>query len=163
MKEQDLFQLSASLELGAAQKEDSSKSMALGVHRKFEGLCDDEPNHSRQQRLHAGVHLIIELFGGEHLDSIDTVDKSFRAAVKACDATLLHIHLHRFEPHGVTGVAVLAESHITVHTWPERGYAAFDVFMCGDARPWRAVDVFREFFSPESIEVSELLRGRKVY
>jgi S-adenosylmethionine decarboxylase len=54
---------------------------------------------------------------------------------------------------------VLAESHISVHTWPEIGYGAFDVFMCGDARPWNAVDILRRAFDAEEVRVKELLRG----
>jgi S-adenosylmethionine decarboxylase len=56
-------------------------------------------------------------------------------------------------------VAVLAESHISVHTWPEIGYGAFDVFMCGDAQPWRAVEILRAAFRAEEVRVRELLRG----
>jgi hypothetical protein len=59
----------------------------------------------------------------------------------------------------VSGVAVLAESHISVHTWPEIGYGAFDVFMCGDAEPWRAVDVLKAAFGTRDVRVRELLRG----
>ncbi len=59
----------------------------------------------------------------------------------------LHIHLHKFEDGGgISGVAVLAESHISVHTWPEKGFAAFDVFMCGNAEPRKALDVFKRVF-----------------
>ena len=78
-----------------------------------------------------------------------------------CGATLLHIHLHHFTPNGgVSGVAVLAESHISIHTWPERGYAALDVFMCGAAEPQRSVDVLRAAFQPKRLVVGEHLRGR---
>ena len=63
-----------------------------------------------------------------------------------CGATLLHIHTHKFSPQGVSGVAILAESHISVHTWPEIGYGAFDVFMCGDAEQMNAVGVLSRAF-----------------
>jgi len=109
----------------------------------------------------AGTHLIIDLWGCERLDDIDHIDAAMRESVEAADATLLHIHLHHFTPNdGVSGVAVLAESHISVHTWPECGYAAFDVFMCGEARPNEAVAVLERFFRPSRVEVSEHLRGR---
>jgi S-adenosylmethionine decarboxylase len=75
---------------------------------------------------------------------------------------LLHIHTHKFSPQGVSGVAVLAESHISVHTWPEIGYAAFDVFMCGDAQPWKAVDVLANAFDTKDVRVKELLRGEDI-
>jgi S-adenosylmethionine decarboxylase len=68
--------------------------------------------------------------------------------------------LHHFTPNGgISGVAVLAESHISVHTWPERNFAAFDVFMCGDAEPEATIPVFRDAFQPEKISISEHLRG----
>ncbi len=80
--------------------------------------------------------------------------------MKAAGATLLHIHLHTFcEGGGISGVAVLAESHISVHTWPEKGYAAFDVFMCGDAEPRKALGVFKAAFNPGRIVIGEHKRG----
>ena len=76
-------------------------------------------------------------------------------------ATLLHIHLHHFTPNGgVSGVAVLAESHISIHTWPEKNYAALDVFMCGDSEPYRAIDVLKKAFGPSNVEVGEHRRGK---
>jgi S-adenosylmethionine decarboxylase len=87
--------------------------------------------------------------------------QAMRDIVTACGATLLHIHLHHFSPSGgVSGVAVLAESHISVHTWPERDYAAFDVFMCGDAQPENAMPILKRAFLPHRLEVCEELRGR---
>ena len=75
----------------------------------------------------AGHHLIIDLWEAEGLDDHARIEKAMRDAVDAAGATLLHIHLHTFEPNGgISGVAVLAESHISVHTWPEKGYAAFE-------------------------------------
>lgn len=89
------------------------------------------------------------------------MEQAFRESVVECGATLLHIHMHHFTPNGgISGVAVLAESHISVHTWPERDYAAFDVFMCGDAEPHKAVEILRKAFLPSKIEVSEILRGQ---
>jgi S-adenosylmethionine decarboxylase len=88
------------------------------------------------------------------------MEQAMRAAVDAAGATLLHIHLHRFSPSGgLSGVAVLAESHISVHTWPERAFAAFDVFMCGNADPARAASVLREYFTPARADEQSLLRG----
>lgn len=106
-----------------------------------------------------GTHLLIELTGGKGLDDAARVERAFRDCVAACGATLLHLHTHRFEPYGITGVAMLAESHITAHTWPEIGYGAFDVFMCGTATPWPAVDVLRRTFSATDIRVSKIERG----
>jgi S-adenosylmethionine decarboxylase len=111
----------------------------------------------------AGSHLIIDLYDAEKLDDIDHIERALRDCVDAAGATLLHIHLHHFEPNGgVSGVAVLAESHISIHSWPENGYAALDVFMCGDAKPEACVPVLRKAFQPERIAVSEILRGQGV-
>ncbi|MGB5324816.1 MAG: adenosylmethionine decarboxylase [Pseudomonadales bacterium] len=108
----------------------------------------------------AGTHIILDLWGAERLDELEHMEATLRRAVDVAGATLLHIHLHHFTPNGgISGVAVLAESHISVHSWPERGFAAFDVFMCGDARPDLTVDVFRNAFAPERLEINEHLRG----
>src|ERR1700690_1962374 len=103
----------------------------------------------------AGAHLIIDLHGAERLDDIDHIEATLRRCVDASGATLLHIHLHHFEPNGgVSGVAVLAESHISIHSWPERSYAALDIFMCGNAEPDACVPVLREAFRPQRVAVS---------
>jgi len=108
----------------------------------------------------AGVHLIIDLHGAAGLDDIDLIEMTLRRCVDAARATLLHIHLHHFQPNGVSGVAVLAESHISIHTWPDAGYAAVDVFMCGKAEPDACIPVLRQAFKAASVEVNEILRGQ---
>src|SRR6201998_2995565 len=108
----------------------------------------------------AGSHLIIDLWEAEGLGDRDRIEQALIDAVKEAGATLLHIHLHTFtDGGGISGVAVLAESHISVHTWPEKGYAAFDVFMCGDAEPRKAMNVFKRAFNPGRIVVGEHKRG----
>ncbi len=110
---------------------------------------------------YVGTHLIVDLWGAERLDDLAYVEATLRDAVTAAKATLLHIHLHHFTPNqGISGVAVLAESHISIHTWPENGYAALDVFMCGDAEPQATIEVLREAFTPDRLAVEEILRGR---
>ena len=108
----------------------------------------------------AGVHLIIDLHGAEGLNDIDLIDATLRRCVDAAQATLLHIHVHHFQPNGVSGVAVLAESHISIHTWPDAGYAALDVFMCGKATPDACIPVLREAFKAKRVDVNEILRGQ---
>ena len=110
----------------------------------------------------AGVHLIIDVHGASGLDDIDLIEATLRRCVDVAEATLLHIHLHHFHPNGVSGVAVLAESHISIHTWPDAGYAALDVFMCGKANPDACVPVLREAFKTERVEVNEILRGQGI-
>jgi S-adenosylmethionine decarboxylase len=114
----------------------------------------------RDGRRYAGSHLIIDLWQAENLDDLGAVERALRRSVEAAGATLLHLHLHRFTPNGgISGVAVLAESHISIHTWPERGYAALDAFMCGNAEPRRVLPVLEDAFRPGRIEVNEWMRG----
>lgn len=110
---------------------------------------------------YAGRHLLLDCWNSSHLDDLELIEKALREAVKETGATLLHIHLHHFTPNGgVSGVAVLAESHISIHTWPERDYAALDIFMCGETQPEKAIPVFKNAFRTETVNVSEHLRGR---
>ncbi len=111
----------------------------------------------------AGSHFIIDIYGGKRLDDLEHVERTLIDCVNAAGATLLHVHLHPFEPNGgISGVAVLAESHISIHSWPEREYAALDIFMCGRARPERCLDVLKKAFSAERMTVRELLRGKEI-
>lgn len=114
----------------------------------------------RDGEIFAGTHLIIDLWDAKHLDDIAYIEATLKECATVAGATLLHCHLHRFHPEGVSGVLVLAESHISIHTWPEMGYAALDVFMCGDAEPHKAIDVMRERFETDSVRVDDLRRGR---
>jgi S-adenosylmethionine decarboxylase len=108
----------------------------------------------------AGTHLLIELWNAKNLGDMSLTDQMLRDATIAAGATLLHIHLHHFGPNaGLSGVAVLAESHISIHTWPERGYAALDIFMCGSCDPYKAVPVIRRAFEPGVVQLSEQKRG----
>jgi S-adenosylmethionine decarboxylase len=110
--------------------------------------------------LFAGTHLILDLWGAKKLDDLEFMENSLRQCVDKCEATLLHIHLHHFTPNGgISGVAVLAESHISVHTWPERDFAAFDIFMCGHAKPEEAISILKRAFSPKTMQITENLRG----
>jgi len=115
----------------------------------------------REGERFAGTHLIVDLVGASKLDDLEHIETTLRRCVEVSGATLLHIHLHHFTPNGgVSGVAVLSESHISIHTWPEANYAALDVFMCGIAEPLNSIEVLREAFTPSDIRVDELRRGR---
>src|ERR1700733_15005870 len=123
---------------------------------------DDQKDHfiTKNGLSYAGSHLIIDLWEAEGLADRERIETALIDAVNAAGAPLLLIHLHTFEEGGgISGVAVLAESHISVHTWPEKGYAAFDVFMCGEAEPRKALDVFKRAFNPGRIVVGEHKRG----
>jgi len=166
MKDASLFQLGIGLETGA-QEEDTARGLTPANDDTIltrDVLDEDRDDHfiRRDGSVFAGTHLIIEVVNGHGLDNESRIQQAFRDCVDVCGATLLHIHTHKFSPQGVSGVAVLAESHISVHTWPEIGYGAFDVFMCGEARPWLAVDVLKAAFGTADVRVKELLRGEGV-
>ncbi len=108
----------------------------------------------------AATHVLAELWGARHLDDVDAIEDAIRTAAETAGATVLHVYFHRFSSSGgVSGVAVLAESHISIHTWPEREFAAVDIFMCGACDPYKAVPVLRRAFAPTSMQISEHKRG----
>lgn len=114
----------------------------------------------RDGLTYAGGHVLADLWGAERLDDEAYIEQAMRDAIDICGATLLHIHLHHFGDNGgVSGVAVLAESHISVHTWPERGFAAFDIFMCGSCDPEKAVPVLERYFKPTTLQIEKYRRG----
>ncbi len=110
----------------------------------------------------AGTHLLADFYGVDAalLVSCQAIDALLRDAAAAAGARILHSHFHSFgETQGVTGVVLLAESHISIHTWPEVGFAAADIFMCGDARPALALEVIEGALGPASSIVQTIARG----
>ncbi len=108
----------------------------------------------------AGYHILLDLWHVEFNNSIKTLKKIIRQSIQVSGATLLHLHLHRFgKEQGISGVAVLAESHMSVHTWPERGYVAFDIFMCGDTNPQLAAEYLIKTFKPKKEILKKIKRG----
>lgn len=110
----------------------------------------------------AGIHLLADFHGVDAglLLSCDAIDALLRAGALAAGAAILHGHFHSFGPQqGVTGVLLLAESHISIHTWPEYGFAAADIFMCGDARPQLALDIIERALNPSSRSIQIISRG----
>jgi S-adenosylmethionine decarboxylase len=109
-----------------------------------------------------GRHLLAELNGiaAERLSNPGLLEEILRDAAQEAGATVLFAHFHHFGAgQGVTGVLLLKESHISIHTWPEHGYAAVDVFMCGDARPELAVEMMVKCLEAGTVEIREILRG----
>ena len=154
MTRANLFQLGTGLETGAHEEDPRGTT----VPAIFDASRHDHFIR-KDGEIYAGTHLILEVVNGHGLDDEHRIQQAFRDCVADCGATLLHIHTHKFSPQGVSGVAVLAESHITCHTWPEIGYGAFDVFMCGGAEPLRAVAVLQRHFCTQDVRVTELRRG----
>ena len=107
-----------------------------------------------------GKHWLVEFYGARGLGDTRAVRRALRNAATKSGATLLRTQLHHFgKGAGVTGVALLAESHISIHTWPERGYAAIDIFMCGrKCSPQQALESLRLDLQPTRERVRRILR-----
>ena len=107
-----------------------------------------------------GRHLIIEFWEATELNDAEALALGMKECVEAIDGTLLHSHVEQFPVHGVTGVAVIAESHVAVHTWPEYGYAAVDIFTCNlEADIQAGIDALKRRLLPGSVQIFEVRRG----
>lgn len=108
-----------------------------------------------------GTHLIADLYGCEIPDLyIDTIERIVRKAAFAANATVLSVHTHTFDPCGMSSVAILSESHLSVHTWPERGFVAADIFTCGcHTDPAKAFESLKESFNAQKSVVNKMPRG----
>lgn len=108
-----------------------------------------------------GKHVIADFKGCsfDRLDDIACLELVSKRAVMQAGMTLLNLYSCKFEPYGVSITATLSESHLTVHTWPEDGYAAVDVYTCGNGNPEKAVEVLEEYLQPTSKTVTVIPRG----
>lgn len=109
-----------------------------------------------------GKHLLIEFFAcdEEILANADLVEKAMNAAALAANATIINSIFHRFTPYGVSGAVIIAESHLTIHTWPEYAYAAVDVFTCGEeVDPYKSYEYLKTAFMSKSDKIIEEQRG----
>jgi S-adenosylmethionine decarboxylase len=117
----------------------------------------------RPARLNAlGRHLLLELFDCDldAINNVETVKGALVEAAKRAQATIVDVVFHEFNPFGVSGVVVIAESHLSIHTWPEYRYAAVDIFSCGDVlQPEIAANYLVEQFGAERTSVVEMQRG----
>jgi S-adenosylmethionine decarboxylase len=107
-----------------------------------------------------GKHLILDLYQAIHLSDKSVIEQALIEAAEACNAKILQKNFHSFgEEQGITGMLLLAESHISIHTWPEDHFAAVDIFMCGNCDPSLAIAPIKKHFRPQRIDVRELNRG----
>lgn len=118
--------------------------------------------HGDDEEPSLGSHLLIELFGCEQkrLEHEVSVGEAMRQAAVDSEATVVAQSFHEFKPYGVSGAVIIQESHYTIHTWPEHGYAAVDLFYCGGTvKVDRAVETLRERFRPKRIKFLVVRRG----
>lgn len=109
-----------------------------------------------------GRHLIAEFYECDPraIDDVEYVEEKMKNAALIAGATIVGSSFHRFLPYGVSGVVVISESHLTIHTWPEYGYAAIDLFTCGDdTDPWKAFEYLKQVFKAKRTQVFEHRRG----
>lgn len=109
-----------------------------------------------------GVQLLAEIWECDKnkLDDIKGIQDIMVGAAKIANADIREVVFHRFEPHGVSGVVVISESHLTIHTWPELSYAAVDIFTCGEhIDPWDALEKITQELNAEDAHVIEISRG----
>lgn len=110
-----------------------------------------------------GKHLLIDLYGcpADLLNDVAALETVMVEAAHRAGATVLNTTFHRFSPCGVSGVVVIQESHLTIHTWPEQGFAAIDLFTCGEqTRPRRALTYLKRTLQSEHCKVQRLVRGQ---
>lgn len=113
-------------------------------------------------QIHLGQHVLAEFFECDPniLNNVSMVEKLMIEAALECGATIVQKCFHMFNPYGVSGVVIIAESHLAIHTWPELGYAAVDLFTCGDkCDPKVSYEYLRKMFNSKNASYTELKRG----
>lgn len=108
-----------------------------------------------------GTHLVVDAWQApsELLNDPEAIRRGLLEAIEAGEATLIDLCVHQFSPHGVTATATLAESHIAIHTWPEHGYFAADLFFCGAGKPRVAMKILQTALKAKKVRMRELERG----
>ena len=108
----------------------------------------------------AGRHILADFWGVERMGDLEFIQETIEESARKAGAIILHSFYHPFgEGMGVSGVTVLSESHISIHTWPERNFASIDIFMCGNCDPQTAVDYLQKTLEPSSVDQSLNRRG----
>lgn len=111
-----------------------------------------------------GKHVILDLYDcpTDLLKNPQEIEQIMEAAATAMQATIVQQTFHEFSPHGVSGVIVIKESHLTIHTWPEHGYAAIDIFTCGTIQMDLGVIFLKEHFQANRTALREIQRGERI-
>jgi len=108
-----------------------------------------------------GIHLIADFWFVKKIEKTEKIKKFLIEAAKKAKNTPLKVSIHKFNPHGITGIILLAESHIAIHAWPEFDYLAIDIFTCGKrAFPDKALEYLKKVFKPKKIRILKIDRGK---
>lgn len=109
-----------------------------------------------------GRQILVEYYDCEEskINDVSYIENSLLDATKASKATIISHNFHKFSPYGVSGIVVIAESHVAIHTWPEYKYAAVDIFTCGETiDPWVIQEQLKEYFESKNVSSMEMKRG----
>jgi S-adenosylmethionine decarboxylase len=132
-------------------------SYCQSVYALSKYICIQE---SRSEFVQLGDHIVAEFLECEHIDDYQMLESVLRDAAQQAGATVINIVIHQFCPQGMSGLVLLAESHISIHTWPEHGYVAVDTYTCGaHVRVQTIIDVLQAFFKPKKIRQILIDRG----
>ena len=115
---------------------------------------------TKQKFDYAGIHLLAEFWFSRIIEDSKKIERILLGAVKQSRNTPLSIKIHKFSPQGLTGVVLLAESHIAIHAWPEINYIAIDIFTCGKkSSPYKALEYLKKKFQPKRVNILRVKRG----
>jgi len=109
----------------------------------------------------AGIHLICEFWQIQWINSTKKILKVLKESAEASNSTVVGKTFYKFKPYGFSAAVLLAESHISLHYWPEHDYLAIDIFTCGKTNPYKALKVLKKNFKPKNIQIVEIKRGIK--
>lgn len=117
-------------------------------------------NLTNNLKIPSGIHLIVDFWHGKVIEEPKKIENILKEAVRKANNTPLKIAIHKFHPQGITGIVLLAESHIALHSWPEMEYVAIDLYTCGDhSKPYKALEYLKKAFLPKKVIVKEVKRG----
>lgn len=134
--------------------------METKTKRSIQWIQEEKKGEIKKHK-YSGLHLLAEFWDGRIIDSADRIREILVEAVKRANNTPLEFVVHKFQPQGVTGIVLLAESHISIHTWPECNYVALDIYTCGDkSLPMKALEYLKSEFQPKRFEISKIKRGK---
>lgn len=109
---------------------------------------------------YVGIHLLVEFWNGKIIEDSKEIERILITAAKKAKNIPLKVTIHKFSPQGISGVVLLAESHLSLHTWPQWNYVAIDIFTCGEkAYPQKALEYLKKKFKPKKVKIQEIKRG----
>ncbi|MDO8424474.1 MAG: adenosylmethionine decarboxylase [bacterium] len=134
--------------------------METKIKRNIQWI-EGEKSGKNKKHKYSGIHFLAEFWNGRIIDDAEKIREILVEAVKRANNTPLEFVVHKFHPQGVTGIVLLAESHISIHTWPEFNYVALDIYTCGDkSLPLKALEYLKSEFQPKRFEISKIKRGK---